>query len=125
MTKIFGIAILLGASLGIFGVAQPLAEEQQGPKTTSRKDTSSAPRQIAIAKGVAVTYPENWGPSTIHYNGAYHLVTPPPEGEKGPKTLFAQMIITTESRLDHEEAVRRLSEIGSSGLVPPRLVPMT
>src|ERR1700691_5573574 len=114
MKKRLRMAILLGASLGVFGGVQPQAQDQPGPKTTSRKDVSLAPRQISIAKGVAVTYPENWGPSTIHYNGAHHLVSPPPAGGKGPKTLFAQMIITTESRLAHEEAVRRVSEIGDS-----------
>src|SRR6476620_6513979 len=83
-------------------------------QATSLEEASPTSGRIAVAEKIAVPYPKNWGPSALRYPNAHELMTPPPTKHKGRVIVRARILITTEQRRDHQEALRRLSEIAAS-----------
>jgi hypothetical protein len=67
--------------------------------------------QTRIEGGISIIYPERWAPANHQrVGGALELVTPQqtPENQPAPQ---ARLVVTTEHRRNHEEALRRLKEI--------------
>lgn len=64
-------------------------------------------RQLEVTKGVSLAFPETWERGAQYRNGFHMLV-------RGPgAAIQAMMLITTEQRQSHAEAMRRLGDIAS------------
>jgi hypothetical protein len=74
-----------------------------------------------VAKGIVITYPENWSTSSIKYKNAIEFVTPP-TGEAEKWSAIARILMTTEQRRDHADAVKRLAEIAKEVDAPTNII---
>ncbi len=84
----------------------------QKTESTDEKETNAASHRIKIREEISATYPKHWTQLAFQSANAFELVTPIPlkEGASSPQ---AHMLITTEKRAYHGEAVRRLAEIAA------------
>lgn len=79
---------------------------------TPQEPGSPLSKILTIAPQSTVRYGEPWRPSNVEYSNARELifVTPAKQGE----ALSARILITTEQRLNHDDALQQLSDIGKS-----------
>ena len=95
--------------LAVLCVALGLAQQSQDMKV------------LAFAPQSEIRYPAPWQPSTVQYSNAQELVArrtepttsgvTPAESEEAP---LARMLVTTEPRTTHTDAVQRLEAIAAS-----------
>jgi hypothetical protein len=106
----FGIAgfIALTINLGL----HPSAMAQMEPAQRSQPVVDAERRTVTVGKGITFNYPTGWAPSAQKYANAVELVA------KGRSRIIlvpdARMLITTEQRLSHAEAIQRLQQIAAS-----------
>ena len=105
MKSVSGLYLLLAIAF-----TQIVNAAQAPGQTAPSKEPGVSTRRIVVTNGITVPYPSNWSPSAAHYPNAQELVTPPPD-EKREVIVRARILITTEQRRDHQEALRRLAEI--------------
>ncbi len=93
--------------LGVLAVVSSVATfaQGQGPQTQTKR--------LDIAPGAFVMYPEAWvPPPQQRYKNAVELLRIPTDQRGTPtEALAPRIMIITENRLSHDEAVRRLKEI--------------
>ncbi|MBI4518128.1 MAG: hypothetical protein HY699_20185 [Deltaproteobacteria bacterium] len=65
-------------------------------------------QRLEITEGIAIRRPPRWQPAAVRYSNATEIVVLEPV-----KGTTARTLMTTETRRDHDEAVRRLAEIAS------------
>ena len=112
------IGFLLLAALGTF------------PEVPSAQQQPTSPmRVLTIAPQAEVRYAAPWTPSAVKYSNAQELVVTretrlrePSGQEEVAQAVVARTLITTEQRLNHEDAVKRLEDIAASRNEPARFL---
>jgi hypothetical protein len=87
-------------------------------------------RELTIAPETKVRAPERWKASGVAYANAQELIVPghatiPGEAPGQSQVVeypLARILITTEKRTSHEDALKRLQDIAASRTVPARFV---
>ena len=73
------------------------------------QELAAAAQQLQTEEGVSVPYPRSWSLAPERYKGIYELLRVPSEALGTPASMGAPMImISTEQRRDHVEALARL-----------------
>jgi hypothetical protein len=85
-------------------VVVPMTAESQADRAVVKE------HHLEVSKGVRLTYPAVWSLSEIRFRNALELVRPSAEAGAPPA---ARVLITTEQRRSHAEAVQRLREIAA------------
>lgn len=96
--------------------------EAHVPSATQQALASMEPGTLKINAVGSVSYPGQWQPSGAKYSNAHQLVRVPSAkvnpSEAAPKSNaigpLAYLLITTEKRTSHGDAVRRLQELAHS-----------
>jgi hypothetical protein len=73
---------------------------------------SPASKVLTVAPESTVRYPDPWRPSGVEYSNAKELIFV--SREKEAEGTSARILITTEQRLNHEDALQRLRDIAKS-----------
>src|SRR5271165_7195490 len=81
---------------------------------TAAADQSKTPTStlLTVAPQTTVRYSQAWRPSGIKYSNAKELILVTPQ--KQAAETSARVLITTEQRLSHEDALQRLRDIGEA-----------
>ena len=87
-------------------------------------------RTLVIDRELNLRYRVPWTPSGVKYSNAHELVVtkqaPAPLGAPEPgkmvQSVLARVLITTEPRSNHEDAIKRLQDIAASRLETARFV---
>jgi hypothetical protein len=85
----------------------------------SAAQNQSALKEVEVAPGIAVSYPDNWSPA-MRYRSGIEFVTPPPQS--GRALPLAKLLIRIETGKDHAEAVSRLSDIAKEINTPVKVL---
>jgi len=103
-----GIAVLIGGvvAIAMLGAAKPEAQQL---------------RSMTVGTGTTVRVPARWRPSGVAMRNAQELIVPR-TAAAGPTAAapdagdypLARVLITTETRTSHDDALKRLQEIASS-----------
>jgi hypothetical protein len=99
-------------ALGIVCVALGLAQQNQNTKT------------LVIGSKAEIRFSAPWQPSAVQYSNAQELVarhtepTTPGVTATDSGKLLARMLITTESRTSHTDALKRLQDVAASRNAP-------
>ena len=81
---------------------------------TAAADQSKTPKStlLTVAPQTTVRYSQPWRPSGVEYSNAKELILV--SREKQTAETSARVLITTEQRLNHEDALQRLRDIAES-----------
>jgi hypothetical protein len=99
-----------------------------GPSLAQPK-VAAQPRALSISPAARVRAPERWKSSSVKYANAQELIVPgqaslqaPAPGPQVVEYPLARVLVTTENRTSHEDALKRLQDIAASRPVPARFV---
>lgn len=82
-------------------------------KVAAEQPKSPAPHILEVAPQSTIRYSDSWRPSGVTYKNAKELVLVQP-ATTGTAVHGARILITTEQRLSHEDALQRLGDIAKS-----------
>lgn len=99
-----------------FGIRSHSVRAQEvGRPITPIGREAAQPGVLTVAPETTVRYGEPWTPSTAKYANAHELI----RAVKAKADEGARVVITTEQRLDHADAKKRLIDIAHSRSVEP------
>src|SRR5512143_4266436 len=75
------------------------------------RSAAAADGSITIGNGITASAPAGWSLAPRFFANAQQMVNVPPGGETTGEV--ANVMITTETRIDHADALNRLKEIAS------------
>lgn len=117
---IFPISLVLILTVMLSGPAPNSGQAQVDPTLLAQARPTPATtsgRRIQVSRGVSLSHPQNWSPpAKQRYRNATELVTPARAALTG--VAQARMVINSEPRRNHAEAVRRLGEIAAEYAAP-------
>jgi hypothetical protein len=103
--------------LCVFAFPLFLFAASAGQSTVEPAKVEQATHKIKGAGGVTLIAPMHWAVAESSFKNAVEIVTPPLSGVN--HVPRARMLVTTEKRRSHEEALLRLSEIAEGSEAEP------